>query len=106
MAKRCLSLPIKDKTQMARGEKADFDALYMKLANTGDEDWGADANKIIFAVFPSVEQGKMNKETWKLAKKYVNQLCWAWLHLLLEDCAEWGLSCNHRYVAHGAMQPT
>ena len=86
----------KDKTQLARGEKADFDAVYMKLGNTGDEDWAADVNKILFAVFPCVDQGDMDADTWKKAKNLVNQMCWAWLHILLEDCAEYGITCSHR----------
>ena len=89
-------LLFKDKTQLARGEKADFDAVYLKLANTGDAAWSADVNKVLFAVFPPVERGSMSKATWKEAKKLVNQICWAYLHILLEDCAEWGIRCNHR----------
>ena len=96
------ALPVKDKTQLARGEKADFDAVYLKLGNTGDAAWAADVNKILFAVFPTVDRGEMNEQEHKQAKMLVNQQCWAWLHVLLEDCAEWGIVCNHRSHPYSA----
>ena len=86
----------KDKTQLGRGEKADFDAWLVKLANTGDKVWWRNESKLLLAVFPELLQGDMSDDVFKQAKDLLYQICTAFMYVLLEDLAVNGLRCNHR----------
>ena len=87
----------KDKTQLGRGEKVDFDAVYLRLGNTGAEVWGLDEAQILLAVFPRVDKGNMSQDAYTEACALVYQMCWAFIMVLLEDLAVNGLRCNHRW---------
>jgi len=92
-----LLLFFKDKTQLGRGEKADFDAWLLKLGNTGDTAWWFDECKILLAVFPELLQPvDMADEVFTQAKDLLYQICTAFMYVLLEDLAVHGLRCNHR----------